>query len=123
MEFKVGTIAWRDLTVPNAGEVKDFYCDVIGWTAMPESMGDYEDYHMMLGDESQAGVCHARGSNAKVPPQWLIYIIVESVATSVEKAVARGGELIDGPRKMGGMNFACLRDPAGAVFAIMDQQE
>ena len=27
---RIGSIVWQDLTVPNAPEVRDFYCQVVG---------------------------------------------------------------------------------------------
>ena len=67
---KPGEILWMDLTVPNAGEVKEFYAEVIGWVPQPVDVGGYDDYNM-LPPESQepvAGVCYARGVNADLPP-------------------------------------------------------
>ena len=46
MRKDVGLIGWFDLTVPNAGKVKDFYAKVVGWKPEPVSMGDYDDYNM-----------------------------------------------------------------------------
>jgi predicted enzyme related to lactoylglutathione lyase len=65
-------------------------------------------------------VCHARGINAKVPPQWLIYIQVKSVPAAIEAALRAGGRVVDGPRTMGPSAFAVLQDPAGAVFAVIE---
>ena len=36
---KVGTVAWTDLTIPNADEVRDFYAAVTGWKPEALSMG------------------------------------------------------------------------------------
>jgi len=38
---EAGTIVWTDLTVENAGEIRDFYCQVVGWRPEPVDMGDY----------------------------------------------------------------------------------
>ena len=68
-----GTIIGFDLTVPDAEAVRDFYAAVVGWQPEPFDMGDYADYFMTspaTGD-TVAGVCHARGGNAGLPPQWL----------------------------------------------------
>jgi predicted enzyme related to lactoylglutathione lyase len=115
-----GTISWRDLTVADAASVRDFYQAVVGWTHRPEPMGDYEDYCMIAPatGEVVAGVCHARGTNANVPPQWLMYINVEDVDASAQKACELGGAVLDGPRMMGAGRFAVIRDPAGAVCAL-----
>ncbi len=69
---EVGAIGWADLTVENAEQVRDFYRDVVGWKVTELSMGDYSGYCMnaTAGGKTVAGVCHARGTNADLPPQW-----------------------------------------------------
>jgi predicted enzyme related to lactoylglutathione lyase len=115
-----GTIVWTDLTVDDAESVRDFYAVVIGWESKPEDMGGYSDYHMIPpgSGKSVTGVCHARGENANVPPQWLVYFSVEDVDESAKRAVAAGGKIIDGPRMMGAGRFCVIQDPAGAVCAL-----
>lgn len=116
---KPGTIAWHDLTVPNAEQVRDFYQAVVGWKPDPVKMGDYNDYSMITPTgEAVSGVCHARGMNANIPAQWLMYVIVEDVEASARKCVELGGKVITGPRELGGSTFAVIQDPAGAVCAI-----
>jgi predicted enzyme related to lactoylglutathione lyase len=118
---KVGVIEWRDLTVDNAEEVKDFYSKVVGWDSSTLSMGDYDDYCVNLpgSDETIAGICHARGDNAKIPPQWLMYVRVESVMDSVKQCIDLGGAVIHGPLKQFGGDFCIIQDPAGAVLALL----
>ncbi len=115
-----GTIAWCDLTTSDADSVRDFYAHVTGWTPRAEAMEGYSDYSMLppSGTDPVAGICHARGPNADIPPQWLIYILVEDVDVSAERCVARGGSVVAGPRPMAGGRFAVIRDPAGAVCAL-----
>lgn len=117
---KIGTIEWRDLSVSDADGVSDFYTQVVGWQKQSVSMGDYDDYSMNLpsNGETVAGVCHARGSNADLPPQWLMYVRVENSTSSAEKVVELGGDIIQGPRIMGGETYYVIRDPAGAVLTI-----
>ncbi|MDE2938542.1 MAG: VOC family protein [Chloroflexota bacterium] len=117
----VGSIPWQDLTVPNAPEIRDFYCQVVGWTYTDHDMGEYNDYNINLpeGGHTVAGICHARDSNANIPPQWLVYIVVEDVAQSVQRCLDLGGQVVDGPREMGGQTFCVIRDPAGAVAALI----
>ena len=117
----IGAIEWRDLTVENAGEVKDFYSKVVGWDSSGVSMGEYEDYCVNLPGTSEtvAGICHARGENKNIPAQWLMYVRVESVADSIEQCIKLGGEVIEGPRKLSGSDFCIIKDPAGAVLALM----
>lgn len=116
-----GAVEWCDLTVPDAEGLSNFYCDVVGWGKSPVSMGDYDDYSINLpaSGDTIAGICHARGSNEKLPPQWLMYVRVEDVAISANRCVELGGKVLDGPREMGGSNFCVIRDPAGAVLALL----
>ncbi len=117
---QVGAISWFDLTVKDAPVVRDFYREVVGWHAETLSMGEYDDYCMKESESGKtvAGVCHARGPNAKLPPQWLIYITVENVDKSIERCKALGGKVIDGPRMSGDKPFCVIQDPAGAVAAL-----
>ena len=124
--MRTGTIMWHDLTVPDAENVRDFYQAVAGWRAEAVDMGGYSDYTMYPGGAAEGsapsgGICHAHGSNSGLPPQWLIYIIVESIAASIEKCVALGGSVVDGPREMGTDLFAVIKDPAGACVALYEQ--
>lgn len=116
-----GKIAWTDLTVPDAEGVREFYHRVVGWGSAPVSMGDYSDFSMIPGggDEPVAGICHARGVNASLPPVWLIYIVVENLQKSLAACTEEGGEILLGPKDMGpGSAYAVIRDPAGAVSAL-----
>lgn len=120
---EVGSIVWRDLTVANAQELRDFYSQVVGWTYTAHPMGNYDDYNMNTpkSGETVAGICHAQGPNADLPPQWLLYIMVENVEESARRCVELGGQVVDGPRSMGESQFCIIRDPAGAVAALISQ--
>jgi len=119
-QHAIGTIEWRDLSVDNADEGSNFYTDVVGWRRERTSMGDYDDFNIQLPDsgETIAGVCHARGPNASLPPQWLMYVRVANSTVSAEKAKSLGGKIIKGPTKMGDETYFVIEDPAGAVLAV-----
>ncbi|HJN97107.1 MAG: glyoxalase [Gammaproteobacteria bacterium] len=117
----IGHIEWMDLTVVDASRVRDFYCSVVGWDNSEVDMDTYSDFNINLPGsfDTVAGVCHARGSNANLPSQWLIYVRVADVKDSAEKCQKLGGKVLDGPRRMAGSNFCVIEDPAGAVMALM----
>lgn len=123
-KFKIGSITWTDLTIPNAEELKEFYHEVVGWSPEPISMGDYNDYNMNKpeDDETVAGICHTKGINASMPPQWLIYITVKNLDESIKKCEENGGKLLTEPRSMASYGrFCVIQDPAGAVSALFEQ--
>ena len=115
-----GHIGWIDMTVEDAERLRDFYAAVAGWRPENVSMGDYDDYNMTLPDSGTpaAGICHARGSNAGLPAQWLIYITVSDVDASAAACVEHGGKLLVEPKAMGGGRFAVIEDPGGAAAAL-----
>lgn len=117
---EVGSITWRDLTVADAGKVRDFYAAVVGWKVEEVPMGGYSDYGMNApqSGETVAGVCHARGVNADIPPQWLMYITVADIDASVAQCKQLGGKLIKPVKPLGEGRFAVIQDPAGAVCAL-----
>ena len=120
-----GAILWRDLTVPDAEAVRAFYEAVVGWTSAPVDMGGYSDFNMIVpaSGEVVAGICHARGANAGLPAQWLVYVSVEDVDASAARCAALGGEVLSGPKAMGNGRLCVVRDPAGAVVALYQTVE
>jgi predicted enzyme related to lactoylglutathione lyase len=118
----VGTVGWFDLTVPDATLVRDFYQAVVGWSATEVDMGGYADFMMNVPSTGTgvAGVCWKRGGNAALPSQWLIYISVADLAGSLAACEAGGGSVVLPPREMGSYGrYAVIRDPAGAVCALI----
>lgn len=121
-----GQIRWIDLTVPDAARLRDFYQAVVGWTATPVNMGTHEDWSLAPPGsiEPVAGVCHAQGLNAELPPVWLIYITVIDLAASMEECKSRGGQIVFGPRNFGTDGQWCvIRDPAGACAALFEARQ
>ncbi len=117
----MGSFLWQDLTIEHAKDIKKFYESVVGWEFSEQSMGNYVDYNVQDADDNIiAGICHAKGVNKNIPPQWLLYVKVENVEQSAKSCVNLGGKIIEGPRKMGKNNFAVIQDPAGAIIAIIE---
>jgi predicted enzyme related to lactoylglutathione lyase len=120
-----GRIAWLDLTVTDATEARDFYRDVVGWSAeevdMKDASGQYADYALRTPDgTSVAGVCHARGVNEGVPPVWLICLPVGDLDESLSRAREAGGEVVDARMgNSGDYAYAVVRDPVGLCLALI----
>ncbi|MCA9123052.1 MAG: VOC family protein [Planctomycetaceae bacterium] len=120
----IGAISWRDLTVPNASEVREFYEAVVGWTNTPVEMGGYQDFCMNTPGtgETVAGICHARGANAGLPAQWLIYVNVVNLMKSIAECKSRGGKVLSEPKALGSGQCAVIQDPAGACVALFERK-
>jgi predicted enzyme related to lactoylglutathione lyase len=120
MSENIGKIGWIDMSVDDAGSLRDFYQQVVGWNVEDTSMGDYSDYTMMSPDDGAAiaGICHARGCNADIPGGWLIYITVADVEASAATCIDKGGKILVEPRGLAGGRFCVIEDPSGAVSAL-----
>ena len=119
-DMETGKICWIDITVEDAEGLRDFYANVAGWKPEAVDMGEYADFNMTLPGSGTpaAGICHARGGNASLPRQWLIYITVADADASAAACLANGGKVLVGPKDMGGGRFAVIEDPTGAVAAL-----
>lgn len=120
MAGDIGKIGWFDLTVEDAPAIRDFYSKVVGWKPEEVQMGEYSDFNMTMPESGDpaAGICHARGDNAGLPPQWLIYITVANIDKSADACKENGGKVIAGPRSMGDAKLCVIEDPNGSVAAL-----
>lgn len=123
-KYNIGAIISADLTTPQAGSLKDFYKEVIGWESEEMQLKDgdetYSDY-VMKDDQGNwvGGVCHARGANKDIPPVWMVYVNVADISESIRKCKELGGKIIKESRnKEGVLQYAMIQDPAGAIMAI-----
>jgi predicted enzyme related to lactoylglutathione lyase len=121
----VGRISWLDLTVSDGSATRDFYRQVIGWAVQHVEMQDggerYADY-TMLGDDGNpaAGVCHARGVNAGLPPVWMIYLPVGDLTESLRRVQEEGGKIVKATQGEDGKYvYAAVQDLVGAYLALM----
>ncbi len=123
-KYKPGQIVWADLTTNQAESLKEFYKAVLGWQEFPVAMKDneesYNDYAMLYDEKNPAGgICNQRGVNANIPPQWIMYVCVEDVDSTLQNALDRGAKLVHESKKAGGsLNYVIIQDPAGAVFGF-----
>lgn len=120
----VGRIAWLDLTVADGSATRDFYAQVVGWSVQDLEMEDggerYADYMLLGGDGSPAaGVCHARGVNADLPPVWMLYLPVGDLAESLRRVQEEGGTVVKATRGEDGKYvYAAIQDPVGVYLAL-----
>lgn len=120
-EYEVGSVGWLDLTVEDAGAVKEFYENVVGWSSSGVEMKGYDDFVMLTpgGQAPVGGVCHARGPNQDIPPFWIVYFMVANLDDSIASVESGGGAVVSGPRSMGTTGRYCIiRDPAGAYAGL-----
>lgn len=118
-----GTVGWIDMTTENAGQIREFYESVVGWSSEAVPVDDYQDYVISpaAGGDPVAGICHQKGSNANVPGGWMIYIHVDDLEASLSSCLILGGDKVGEIRDMGSYGKTCvIRDPSGAVSVLIE---
>ena len=116
-----GRIVWHELMTKDPKAAEPFYKHVVGWTTSPYEGN--KDYTMWMAGENPAGGLMAMPPEAEemgAPPNWLTYIAVPDVDETSEQAEKQGASVLAPARSIEGVGrFAVLRDPQGAVFAVI----
>jgi len=117
-----GSPIWYELMTPDPAGAKAFYDAVIGWTVEAAPSGDV-DYRMIAAQGGLVGGVlglTAEMLNEGARPAWLLYLEVDDVDATVEKAKDLGGRVYVPPHDLPGVGrFALLADPQGAPFYVM----
>ena len=111
---------WNELWSPNAKEVLPFYQKVFGATVESMPMpGLDEPYHMLkTGEQLMGGVMTSPMPG--VPPMWLSYISVKDLDGAINRASARGGEVVAPVQDVPGVGrFAVVKGPDATVVGLI----
>jgi predicted enzyme related to lactoylglutathione lyase len=112
-----GKICYIEMPATDIARSADFYQRVFGWNIRKRGDGStaFDD---TTGQVSGAWVL-GRPSSAK--PGLLFYIMVDSVAASVDTVVANGGEIVQPIGADAPEITARFRDPGGNVIGLYQQ--
>ncbi len=101
-----------------------FYERVFGWqTSVMSDSPDFRYTTLGSGETAQAGIMDASGYlPGEVPSHWQVYFAVEDTDATVERALAMGGTLLDGPADSDFGRVAQLADPTGGMFKVISSR-
>lgn len=125
---KQGDFCWTEIASNDIGKCKDFYTNVFGWQfTQSSSIGDampYLEFSSEGGTEPDGALYEISsdmfGGGEVPPPHIALYVAVDNVDASVEKAKSIGGNVIYGPMDIPNVGrFAILSDPTGAAISII----
>ena len=118
-----GKFVWHQLMTRDVPGAKDFYSRLVGWKTMHWPLDPaYTVCHADAGPV--AGIMQIPSDlPSEVPSHWLQYIGTRDVDSTAQAAVRAGGSIVKGPSDMQGAGrYAVLKDPQGAIFAIIDPE-
>ena len=117
-----GTFCWIELATSDQSAAKTFYTSLFGWTTQEFPMGPEDFYTIFRLDGRDTGAVYTLRADQReqgVPPNWLLYIAVDSADDAAARIAANGGKIFAPPfdvMDVGRMSVA--QDPTGAVFAV-----
>lgn len=116
-----GALGWNEVNTRDPEAAKAFYTSVFGWETEELDMGELGAYtNWRMGDKEVGGMIDITGRVPdEVPAHWLAYFVVEDVDVAAGKVGELGGGVSFGPIDVPAGRFAVVRDPAGAVFAVI----
>jgi hypothetical protein len=121
----VGSFCWVELATTDQNAAKTFYGSIFGWNAQDSPMGPGEFYTIFKldGRDAAAGyTLRPEQRSAGVPPNWMLYVAVESADQIAAKSQSLGGKLIAGPFDvMDKGRMAVIQDPTGAHFCVWQE--
>ena len=112
-----GKICYIEMPANDIARSADFYRSVFGWNVRKRGDGNtaFDD---TIGEVSGTWIL---GRPAATEPGLLVYIMVESVAKTVEAVIANGGEIAQPPGVDAPEITARFRDPAGNVMGLYQE--
>ena len=118
-----GKFVWHQLMTRDVPGAKKFYSKLAGWKMQPWPPDpNYTVAHSEVGPTAGIMAIPAE-MPGDVPPHWLQYIGTRDVDATAEAAVRAGGSVMKAPTDMQGAGrYAVIKDPQGAVFAILDPE-
>ncbi len=112
-----GKICYLEIPATDIARSADFYGRVFGWHIRQRGDG-HTAFDDAVGEVSGAWVL---GRSPALLPGLLVYIMVDSVAATVEAIVANGGEIVQPIGADAPEITARFRDPAGNVIGLYQE--
>ena len=109
-------VCWHELMTDDVQKAAKFYSALVGYTTEP--MGD--DVLVLKQGDAMRGTLRTKPPQAaQAPNHWMVYFLVEDVATSAGKASELGANVMMPATDIPNMGtFAVLSDPQGGVFSL-----
>lgn len=116
---EMNTVCWSELVTWDAGQARDFYTGLFGWTTKgAASMATYLEFS--VAGQPSGGIMPMDDAWKGVPSHWGIYFMVADCDATVAKATELGAKVLHGPFDAPGVGrMAMMNDPQGAGFAVI----
>ena len=114
-----GSVAWVELSSPDAAKARDFYTALLGATAEPMP-GGIEYYILKHGDTMLGGIMQIDPAWGAFQPQWMTYFSVADVDATLATVLEHGGKAMSGIDDSPFGRLVALMAPDGAYFKVVE---
>src|SRR6266487_4954326 len=115
--FANGKICYIEIPAIDINRSASFYKEIFGWNIRVRGDGNIA-FDDTVGEVSGTWVV---GRKAATEPGLLIYIMVDSVAATIDKVIANGGKIVQ-PVGMDAPEItARFSDPAGNIIGLYQE--
>ena len=119
-----GSFCWFELGTTDQEAAKHFYRSLLGWDVEDTPLGPGETYTTFTLRGLPAAATHTLRPEDRangVPPNWMIYVSVESADDRAARAGSLGGTIVAPPFDVFDLGrMAVIQDPTGAMFSIWE---
>jgi hypothetical protein len=115
-----GAFSWSELQTTDVEGAKKFYTGLLGWATEDFPSEEMPYTVVTAGENMVGGIMTLPPQCTGAPPHWSVYITVDDVDASAQKATELGGTIMVPPMDIKDVGrFSVIRDPQGAVFSII----
>jgi predicted enzyme related to lactoylglutathione lyase len=117
-----GRFAWYELITTDITAAKDFYREVVGWTARDVSSPDLAYTVFISGSASIAGLMDLPAEARKMgaTPRWMGFVAVESADATSDRIKRLGGAVYVPPTDSNIGRVSVVADPQTATFGLVE---
>jgi predicted enzyme related to lactoylglutathione lyase len=116
-----GSFCWVELGTSDQAGAKRFYSNLFAWTVNDVPIGPdnfYTLFQLRGRDVAAAYTLFPDQKERGIPPHWMLYVAVENVDSTAEKAADLGGKILSPPFDVFDLGrMTVIQDPTGGVFA------
>ncbi len=117
---KHGAVSWSELMTTDVAGAKSFYTKLFGWEYEDAPMEGMTYTVIKANGEEMAGLMSMPEQAQGAPPAWGLYITVDNVDETAEKAAAMGATIHVSSQDIPEVGrFCVLQDPQGAFISII----
>jgi uncharacterized protein len=121
MTRPIGAPCWMDLLTSDTARAREFYGGLFGWTA-GDAAEEFGGYFMFFADGAPVAGCMPKipgMPGTEGPDGWGVYLSSADAKGTVDKALAHGGTLRDGPMDIADLGVqAIITDDTGARIGV-----